>query len=333
MIEFNNTQIIGISTCVPSETTDIDTTYIKKTEKEIESIVKTTGINKIRKVKKEINSSDLCIQSCESLFQFLNFDRLKIDSIIFVSQTRDYIMPQTSNLLRKKLKLRNDVICYDLPLGCTGFVQGLFQSNILLQNDKINNVLLLCGDTITKFLDKDDHSTKSVFGDASSSCIVSKKNSKIRSFFDIKSVDDNHECLIMDKINFGDTVVNSKKLSMDGFEVLRFVMKYVPKSIISNLNYIGIDMNQVDNVIFHQANKFIVETLNKKIKINQQKSPIVVNGYGNTGSCSIPLVLTEKLITPKNCFLSSFGVGLSYANCFIDLSKTKILKTTYYKMK
>ena len=79
------------------------------------------------------------------------------------------------------------------------------------------------------------------------------------------------------------------------------------------------------------SNKFIVETLNKKIKIEPNKSPVVLDSFGNTGSCSIPLVITEKMVNSKKCFMSSFGVGLSYANCFVDLSSSKILKTKYSK--
>tara|TARA_B110000977_G_C10987823_1_gene458661 strand:+ start:110 stop:1111 length:1002 start_codon:yes stop_codon:yes gene_type:complete len=331
MIEFENTFIRGISTCVPSKETTVDTNFLKKSKKEIENIIKTTGIKKLRMVNKEINSSDLCIESSESLFHFLDFDRIEIDALIFVSQTRDYIMPQTSNLIRRKLNLRKDVICYDLPLGCTGFVQGLFQAKVLLQNKKINNVLLLCGDTITKYINNDDHSTRSVFGDASSSSIISFSEKTEKSFFDIQTVDDNHSCLIMNKIKHGDTVFNSRNLSMDGFEVFKFVIKYVPKSILSNLKYIGITIDELENVIFHQANKFIVETLNKKIKIEPNKSPVVLDSFGNTGSCSIPLVITEKMVNSKKCFMSSFGVGLSYANCFVDLSSSKILKTKYSK--
>lgn len=331
MIEFENTFIKGISTCVPSKETTVDINFLKKSKKEIESIIKTTGVKKLRMVNEETNSSDLCLESSESLFKFLDFDRSKIDALVFVSQTRDYIMPQTSNLIRKKLNLRNDVICYDLPLGCTGFVQGLFQSKLLLQNNKINNVLLICGDTITKYLDNDDHSTKSVFGDASSSSIISFGGKNEKSFFDIQTVNDNHSCLIMNKIKHGDTVFKSSNLTMDGFEVFKFVIKYVPKSILSNMKYIGITIEELSYVIFHQANKFIVETLNKKIKINPNKSPVVIDGFGNTGSCSIPLVITEKMINHKKCFMSSFGVGLSYANCLVDLSNTKILKTKYSK--
>jgi|MGYP006074798751 3-oxoacyl-[acyl-carrier-protein] synthase III len=331
MIEFKNTFIQGISTCVPSKQIKVDSGFLKKTPQEIKNIIKTTGISSLRRVDDETNSSDLCVISSKRLFDFLDFDKSKIDSVVFVSQTRDYIMPQTSNLIRKKLELKNDVVCFDLPIGCTGFIQGLFQSNLLLQNEKINNVLLLCGDTITKYLDENDHSTRSVFGDGGSSCIISSSNNPSKMFFDIQTVDDNYECLIMNKKNHGDSIVKSKSLSMDGFEVLKFVIKYVPKSIFLNLKYIKKTINTVETVIFHQANKFIVESLNKKLKINDDKSPIVVDGFGNTGSCSIPLVLTESKGIMKNCFLSSFGVGLSYANCYLDLTKTKILKTIIYE--
>ncbi len=325
MIEFNNIKILGISSCVPENLMDLKSIFKNESEIRLKKTAKVTGIETIRIASPDTNASDLCIQSAEHLFEKLNFDKKDIDAIVFVSQTRDYVMPQTSFVIRKKLGLSDDTICFDLPLGCTGFIQGLFQSSSLLQNKKIKNVLLLCGDTITKYLNEEDFSTKSVFGDAGSSSIISSRETKFTTFFDIKTVDESPDALMM----------KSDTLFMDGFEVFKFVSKYVPKSILANLKYLNQSFDDFENVIFHQANEFIIKNLNKTLKIDDTKSPIVLNGLGNTGSASIPLVLSEKFFNLKkgHTFLCGFGVGLSYANCVVNLSDTKIFKTIIYNEK
>ncbi len=325
MIEFNNIKILGISSCVPENLMDLKSIFKNESDVRLKKTAKVTGIDTIRMASSDTKASDLCISSAEHLIKKLNFDKQDIDAIVFVSQTRDYVMPQTSFLIRKKLGLKNDAICFDLPLGCTGFVQGLFQSSSLLQNKKIKNVLLLCGDTITQHLNEDDFATKSVFGDAGSSCIISSADTKFTTFFDIKSVDEGSESLMM----------KSDHLFMDGFEVFKFVSKYVSKSILANLKYLNQSFDDFENVIFHQANEFIIKNLNKTLKIDDTKSPIVLNGLGNTGSASIPLALSEKFFNQKkgHMFLCGFGVGLSYANCVVNLSDTEIFKTIIYNEK
>jgi len=325
MIEFNNIKILGISSCVPENLMDLKSIFKNESETRLKKTSKVTGIESIRIAGSDTTASDLCIKSAEHLFEKLNFDKNEIDSIVFVSQTRDYVMPQTSFVIRKKLGLNNDTICFDLPLGCTGFIQGLFQSYSLLQNKKIKNVLLLCGDTMTKYLNKEDFATRSVFGDGGSSCIISSTENKFATFFDIKSAEEKPDSLMM----------KSDKLFMDGFEVFKFVSKYVPRSIKENLKYLNQNFDDFENVIFHQANDFIIKFLNKALKIDETKSPTVLNGLGNTGPASIPLALTEKFFKVKkgHTFLCGFGVGLSYANCVVNLSDTEILKTIIYNEK
>jgi 3-oxoacyl-[acyl-carrier-protein] synthase-3 len=91
----------------------------------------------------------------------------------------------------------------------------------------------------------------------------------------------------------------------------------------------------VDLYLFHQANDFMVEYLRRKLKISHEKVPLGIENYGNTGPCSIPLLLSYISDKPNDfekIIMCGFGVGLSWAGCYTDLSKTKILKTIDYKV-
>jgi len=329
MLKLKNVGIKAILSCVPDKVYSIKNYKNQFGDKRIDKIINNTGISKKRIADFKINSSDLCLDASLKLFEKLKFDKLKIDGLVFVSQTRDYIMPQTSFILKNKLGLKDSVICFDLPLGCTGFIQGLYQSSMMI-NSGLNNVLLLCGDTINKYLKNDDISTLSVFGDGVSACIVEKNKSDM--FFNIKTCPEKYDSIIMNKSFREDLIMKSKELHMDGLEVFNFVIKYIPKIIREDLLFLGKNVDDIDNLFFHQANGFIINYLNKSLKLEPSKSPIVLDGFGNTGSSSIPLAITETLFKKSKgkTILCGFGVGLSYGTCYVNLVDTKLFKTQIY---
>lgn len=332
MKKISNVGILAISSVIPKNKISIKSYSKKFGEKRIEKIIKNTGIESVRVVNKNINSSDLCYEAANVVLEKLNFKKSKIDGLVYVSQTRDYIMPQTSFILRNKLGLSENVICYDLPLGCTGFIQGLFQASLMVSSGNFKNVLLLCGDTISKYLINDDISTKSVFGDGGSACIIGKNDSSMK--FDIKSSSENYKAIIMDKKNHGDIIQNSNKLAMEGLEVFNFVMRNVPSLIKKNLIDLNKTLDDFYNVFFHQANSFINNYLNRSLKLSNDKSPIILDGFGNTGPASIPLAINETLYKSEKgpTILCGFGVGLSYGTCFLNLNNTMVIKTKIYTL-
>ena len=312
--------------------------------KEAKKIIETTGINKIRLCKKNQLSSDLCYDAAKKILKSLSKDEVnEIDAVIYVSQTRDYIMPQTSNIIQNKLNLKTDIICLDIPLGCSGYVYGLFQSNLYIDAG-CRKVLLLAGDTSSKMISKNDKTVSMVFGDAGSATLIVNKKSK--SYFDIGNDGKRYKDLIIydggfrnpysslsfKKKKIGDGIIRSNSdLFMDGFEIMNFAIKRVPKSINNLLNYCDINKSSVNLFFLHQANKFMLTYLAKKMKINSNKVPFLATNYGNTGPASIPLAICEYLNKNKlkykrqNIILSGFGVGLSWASSLLEINnKLKI---------
>jgi len=311
---------------------------------EINKIIKTTGIDSIRIANNNTTTSDLCYIAAESLFSDNHIDRSLIDGLIFVSQTGDYRLPQTSHILQHRLNLPTNTLCLDLPIGCTGYIYGIYQASLMLQSKSCKKVLLLAGDTTSKLINNEDKSLKMVFGDGASATLIEEGNDDICCI--IHSDGSNFEHLIIpnggcrNKQQVPITELISDKdgnkrtlndLYMDGMGIFNFAISKIPPLINEILQYNENDDEDIDAYILHQANKFMIDYLRKKTKILNDKLPLMVNGFGNTGANSIPLVLTELFSNNndnlKRVLLCGFGVGLSWGAIICDLSKTKILKT------
>ena len=347
---FNNIEIRAIYSTVPQKKLvfkELDNLF---GQHEIEKVTKVTGIRSVRIANSKTTASDLCAFSATKLLKELNICSSQIDGLIFVSQTRDYQLPQTSNVLQHRLDLPKSTVCFDLPLGCSGYVNGLLQASLLIKAG-CENVLVLAGDTTSKLINDKDRANRLVFGDAGSATLVSKGKSEIG--FAIYNDGSGYNDLIIPaggyrlpisdetKINHKDQDGNfrsEENLYMNGMNVFNFAISKVPKlikEIVQQSPYENLD--KVDGFYLHQANKFMVDYLRKKLKLSQEKVPIEVDGYGNTGPSSIPLLLTllnereYNLANKKKSVLSGFGVGLSWAACYVNLENTKIIKTEDYE--
>ena len=175
--EFNNISISKIGTAVPKNSLDLMSLSDLGTERELKTIIKMTGISSVRVADDNITSSDLCIEAANNILK--DSENVEVDALIFVSQTRDYHLPQTSFIIQNRLKLRKDIFCLDMPMGCSGYINGLFQASLLLQIPNIKKVLLLAGDTSTKMINLKDRATRMVFGDGGSATVLEKGNDNI----------------------------------------------------------------------------------------------------------------------------------------------------------
>lgn len=350
--KFSNIEIKAISSITPRHELHFSKLNSLFGKVEIEKVTEVTGIKSVRIVSKETTASDLCYFATTRLLKQVDVSSSKIDGLIFVSQTRDYLMPQTSNILQHRLGLPITTVCFDLPLGCSGYINGLLQASLLIKGG-CKNVLVLAGDTTSKIINSNDRANRLVFGDAGSATLLSEGKSGIG--FSIYNDGKGYEDLIVPGGGFrmpfsnktkislsdGDGNLRSKNdLYMNGINVFNFAISRIPKlikEIVVESPYK--DLDEVEGIYLHQANKFMVDYLRKKMKLKPEKVPLEVDGYGNTGPSSIPLLLTllnkkkENLANTKKSILSGFGVGLSWAACYANLENTKILKTQDYEQK
>lgn len=342
---FNNCRIECISSAVPENTID-NFSFGKNlfSDEELDKLVKTTGVRKRRIAPGNICTSDLCIEAAERIFINGTVDKNEIDFLIFVSQTPDYRLPATSVILQDRLGLRKDCGAFDINLGCSGYVYGLFTAFMFMQNPSVKKILLLVGDTVSKFVSPKDKTTNMIFGDAGTATIISREENRM-SYFSVNSDGGGYKNLIIDGGGYRNpssektleeyeyienNFKNREQLFMNGADIFNFTIREVPKDIKNLLEKAERNICDVDYILFHQANKFITDFLAKKMKFESGKIPYSINNFGNTSSASIPLTIVTELIdkinnNSLNIIMSGFGVGLSWATAFVNLKNTKIL--------
>lgn len=309
------------------------------------AIVEKTGIFQRRIAPAGMTASDLCFAATEKLLIETGLVKTEVDALIMVTQTPDYRMPASAIIMQHRLGLPKSTMAYDVNLGCSGFVVGLNLAYSLLQQNSIKNVLLLNGETRTRVYSFRDRQTGFLFGDAGSACLLQKDVNYGRSFFRIDSDGAKADYImikyggyrnpstpesLIEKDQENGHFHSDEQAYMDGAGVFEFVITEVPKHIKSVLQKAGQEVENIDYFVFHQANKFMNEHLNRKLKLPANRVPFSLDRFGNTSSVSIPLTMvTElggKLAGRTKLLVSGFGVGLSLGSAVLELNDPYISK-------
>ena len=304
--------------------TEVDVRTYFDNESAFKRVSHVTGIKSIR----QFQSKSILSPFLQLGIKHFNTGRDKTDvtAVVAVTQTKEILLPNLSIMLAEQLGLSTDVICIDLPFGCSGFGNGLYQAALMANNTK-GNVLLFLGDNITHFLGE-DKTLLPIFGDAVSLVEVAYSDKDDDTvLFDIFTDGKGCNDIVMKGTIFDDT--NNFQLSMNGTNVLTFAMSQAPKSLNRLIEHFGIDSNLVSGVYLHQANKFVVDKVSSRLKtIDKSLVHNDCSDTGNTGPASIP-VLMEKIHGKGmlNGFALScgFGVGWSVCSAFFKLDNIEIL--------
>ena len=350
--ETENIFIKGIAACVPEKiikTIDLE----MFSEKDAQVFEQNTGIKQRHVADGNICASDLCFQAAENIINKLNWQKDEIDVLIFISQSPDYILPATSNLLQNRLELSKDCFCLDISLGCSGYIYGLSVVANLLQNKKFNKALLLVGDTISTYTSSEDKSVYPLFGDAGTATAIEFADKLNNWSFEIgtdgsgleaikikdggarnKSNSNSFEYINIDE---NDEKLGRRRavdLQLNGIDVFNFAIKTAPNSIKELLEKSDKSIEDIDYVFLHQANKFMNDTIRKKLKIDKEKTPTSIENFGNTNGASIPLTIVQafkdtKPATDIDAVLCGFGVGLSWGAVNLKLEKDIEIDMSY----
>jgi 3-oxoacyl-[acyl-carrier-protein] synthase-3 len=298
-----------------------------------------TGVVERRTVAPSDCASDLGVSAAMQLFASGVCTPDEIDFLLFCTQMPDYFLPATACVMQDRLGLRTACGALDFNLGCSGFVYGLALAKSLIETDQSRNVLLIVGDTLSRSINPRDRGARALFGDgASATLISSNKNARetIGPFIfgtDGKGAKNliipagawRNRPIPETAIAKDDGTGNlrcKQDLFMDGAEIFNFSLQTVPKAVNQLLEKSGMTMEEVDFFIFHQANKFMLETLRRKLKIPKEKFSINLESYGNTSSATIPMALEVALSQgdirkDSKVMVVGFGVGYSWAAAMI----------------
>lgn len=348
MIDSSNASVRGISVCVPSGVDKIVSHENRWGVDTIKKFTRMTGVSERRLASVTssdflITSSDLCFQAAKHLLSSLELTADSIDALVFVTQYPDYGgSPATACVLQHRLGLRNDVLAFDVNQGCTGYIYGMFIASSLLAMVNVNRVLLLCGDANHK-VNINDQSQILLFGDAGSATLLDDSAVGTKQMYHIETLGDGFRSLIIPAggsrhsdvgasvINYGDNIERSLyDAHMDGINVFNFTIKEVPRVVRRCLEETSNDVSTIDYFVFHQANKFIIEQISKKLDIPKDKILYSLDCYGNTSSASIPTTLCHNLsdiasLNSKRILMCGFGVGLSLGVNILEFENINFL--------
>jgi 3-oxoacyl-[acyl-carrier-protein] synthase-3 len=331
-----NVQMSGSVSCVPkTKIFNLENTLFNSSEEALKFILM-TGVEQKRHLEDGVLVSDLCYEAAELLIKKLEWEKDEIGVLIMVTQTPDYLIPNTAIILQNRLGLSKNTACFDIPLGCSGFVYGASVISAMLASQSFEKGILLVGDSSSLLAHKEDKTSAPLFGDAG--CAIGfefNKGKKIN--FKLWSDGSRFKSIIIPDGGFRNrfskeslhviedsdgskrTRVNPK---MNGTDVFSFGITQVPREIKLLLQYVNKEVYDIDYFIFHQANKFMLEMIRKKLKLESSQVPYSIIKYGNTSSASIPLTLSLLGADAKNkkIMMCGFGIGLSIGSAYFDIS-------------
>ncbi|NLZ54225.1 MAG: ketoacyl-ACP synthase III [Thermoanaerobacteraceae bacterium] len=332
-------RISGIACAVPKNIVGNENFEQYFSTEDIDKITKMTGVKTRHIADEDTCTSDLCIIAAKTLMKDLGWAPDRVDGIIFISQTPDYRLPATSCIVQDKLGISKECAAFDVNLGCSGYVYGLWMASSFIASGSLKRVLLLVGDTISKAISPNDHSTSMLFGDAGTATALEMDDSSSAMSFVLRTDGKGCNNLIIPAGGYRNPVTqenlvrkvqpvggirSENDLYMNGGEIFNFTIKRVPSLIKELLSSNNLDINDIDYFVFHQANEFILMHLAKKLKLSLGQTPINIDRYGNTSSASIPLTITSELsevlrYNKKKLALIGFGVGYSWGGALVDL--------------
>lgn len=301
-----------------------------------EKIFDKIGIARRHIAGKDETALDMAVKVSEVLFG--NYDKNKIDFILLCTQSPDYFLPTSACILQEKLGLRKNIGALDFNLGCSGFVYGLAIAKGLIAGDIANNVLLVTSETYSKHIHIKDKANRSLFGDGAAATIISQSERRGILEFELGTDGSGMNNLIVpnggfrarfnideqDIVDDNGNVRNNNCLWMNGPEIFDFTLENVPSLVNRVLAKNNLSMETIDYVILHQANKYMLDYLRKKMKIPPEKYYQNMEETGNTVSATIPIALKDCIDkgivrSGSKVLLAGFGVGYSWGAVVIEI--------------
>ncbi len=330
MTTLSGVGVAGIASAAPANIVSAEETAARlgATPRETAKITKMTGVVQRRVAPPGLCTSDMAFHAAARLLDDLGWDRATVDALILVTQTADYRLPATACILQDRLGLSEECAALDVPLGCSGYVYGLWLCATMISSGAAKRVVLLAGDNVSWLCDPQDRSTAFLFGDAATATALEARadcppmhfilgtsggakdaliysNGGCRGMFDTQTTEQNGRAF------------NPAALFMDGAEVFRFAQERVPPVVLRLMKEVGWTAADVDAFVPHQANHFMLKVLSDEIGLPSEKLILSLEEFGNTSSASIPISLTHALRDqlrerPMRLLLAGFGVGWSW---------------------
>ena len=329
---FPGVRISGVAGAVPAARVDNLRDHAAVPEDDRRKIIELTKVTEYRKAPPHLCASDLCQAAAETMLAGMGRKPEEIDAIVFATMTPDYRVPSTACLLQDRLKCSSSVVAYDVNMGCSGFVVGLYNACALIRGGGLKRVLLLTGDTQTKLCYEEDKNVVFILGDGGTATLVEADAAAGDIVVELMTDGSRFKNLYVPAGGFrqpsseATRIVQQRPdgglraddhLFMNGMEIFKFSVTDVVKTLATFMETEKLPAEAVGRLFLHQANYFMNDKIAKKLKFTADQVPYTIPFYGNTGSASIPLTIAHHYsTTPPNgngrALMCGFGVGLSW---------------------
>lgn len=344
---FSNKRISGVLTILPETECRFEDEVLDPESAKAKRLKKIIGYGTRRRAKATTTVSDLLRFGFNFLQERGDFKKEEVGAIVVVTLCPDYILPQISSILHGELGLSRDVFCVDIPCACAGYITGLIESFMLLDQMKDKKVFLCTGEIFNRKAGQEERKEEVSFGgDIANISIVENcepgYNDKIPALI-------YHDGALRNSlmVEYGafrnpltaEMAVNNDKnlpcsaISMDGPGVFNFAQREVPPLINEISDLAGVKMDDYDYFLFHQPNRFMLEKLATALGIPYEKLPMdITQTWGNSDSGTIPAVMTKDaakdLLNKENlCCLSGFGGGLTWGAIVMHIGRMQFCET------
>ena len=329
---FGGVRISGVAGAVPKNAVNNLTDHEFCPVEDRKKIIALTKVASYRKAPAEICASDLCLAAAQTLLAGLRRKPEEIDAIVFATLTPDYRVPSTACVLQHRLNCRTSVVAYDISMGCSGYVVGLYNACSLIKGAGLKRVLLLAGDTQSKLCYEQDKNVVFILADGGTATLLEADADAGDLVVELMTDGGRFENLYVPAGGFRRPSTDATRqvrqqadggmrsddhLYMNGMEIFKFSVTDVVKTLAGFMEAEKLSADGVDHLFLHQANWFMNDKIAKKLKFPAEKVPYTIEFYGNTGSASIPLTMAHHFSQKgsagrERCLISGFGVGLSW---------------------
>ena len=301
----------------------------------VDKVAQKVGVDSRHLASEGETAGDMAEKAARILFKEHDIDPQSIDFIMLCTQSPDYFLPSTACILQDRLGIPTSAGAFDYNLGCSGFIYGMAIAKGLIASGIAKNVLLLTAETYNKYLHPSDKSNRSIFGDGAAACLISTEGIAEIGEFSLGTDGSGANNLIVktgaarQNQHTGMSVEDDEGhlwyddyLYMNGGAIFNFTLDAVPGMMKDILAKNDLAKEVIDYFVFHQANKFMLNTIRKVCVLPKDKFYVNLTETGNTVSSTVLIGLKEcidnKSITAgMKVMISGFGVGLSWGGTIL----------------
>lgn len=302
----------------------------------VDKVAQKVGVDSRHLAAEDETAGDMAEKAARKLFEEYKVNPQSIDFLLLCTQSPDFFLPSTACILQDRLGIPTSAGAFDYNLGCSGCIYGMAVAKGLIAAGIAKNVLLLTAETYTKYLHPSDKSNRSIFGDGAAACLISTDGFAKIGEFSLGTDGSGADNLIVKtgaarhkaatgKFTEDDEghVWHDDYLYMNGGAIFNFTLDAVPAMMKDILQKNGMEQDQIDYYVFHQANKFMLNTIRKVCGLPKDKFHVNLSETGNTVSSTVLIGLKDCLDTQAikaggKVLVTGFGVGLSWGGTVLN---------------